>query len=538
MEEYLKKGKEILKLLIRNGFEGYFIGDAVRAQIMNLPFDEIEINTNATPDAIKGVFEFTKVEPFNENIIKITYFGYDFYISTFRLNKTKDRKLPSQIHYSKNLNDDLACRDFTINAIAMSPSEKIIDLYDGYGDIKKRRIRPIGKPKVMFDNEPILMLRAIRLVSELNFKLSKSIIRGIRRRRKLLLEADIRDINWELRKLFKGKYYFKALNLLIELNLYKYIPGLKQLFKVQRQNYHRFKKLSTEEVMIAGFVLNGEIDYRYLPLVETKKDYQLIYELVINNPKANYSLFELFACGLNVCLSANLISWALKKAPRRFKKINHEYQNLVIHRIEDLDFSKEDLDALIPEGQEEYRGAILDQIVYKVLNQELANDHEIIKAFVIRKLNELKINIEPENQYQYTEEAVDHPITIDENELVRAQSEEEVAESIKRHGEIIKDYTLHRLDILERRLNEQEKLLKEKDMQLARLEYETRQKQINKDVESLVNKNIEMLKDMNYLDNSQENRIELSKRLYQVYLNFINDIDKKYGFNEVNDEKD
>ncbi|HHU55840.1 MAG TPA: hypothetical protein GXZ48_04035 [Acholeplasmataceae bacterium] len=538
MEEYLNKGKEILKLLVRNGFEGYIIGDAVRQSIMSLPYNEIEINTSATPDALKGIFEFTKVEPFNENMLKIKYYGYDFYISTFRLNKHKDRKAPSQIHYSKNLNDDLACRDFTINTIAMSPSGKIIDTYGGYDDIKKGIIRPIGKPKTMFADDPIQMLRAIRLVSELNFKLTNNIKKGIKRRKKFLLDADPKDINWELSKLFKGKYYSKALNLLIDLNLYKFVPGLRKAFALQKKNYSRFKKLTTEEFIISSFVINEEINEKYVPLAEENKNYNLIYDLCLANPKSKYTRFELYDNGLEVSLSANLISWALKRAPKKTRKISAEYQNLVIHSESDLEFKRSHVEEIVSGDYVEFIDPIMQQVIYKVLNQELANDYDVIEAFVVRRLHELKIDVDTKEEYEYRKEIVDNPITIDNDELVNATSEEEVAESLKRHGEIIKDYTQHRLDMLERRLNEQERLLKEKDLQLARLEYETRHKQITKDVESLVSKNIEMLKEMNYLGNTQEDKLELSKRLQQVYLDFIREIDNKYGLNEVNNEKD
>lgn len=546
MEEYLNKGKEILKLLVRNGFEAYFIGDAVRCSIMNLPFEEIEINTSATPDAIKGIFEFTKVEPFTENVMKIKYYGYDFYISTFRLDKHKDRKAPTQIHYSKNLRDDLACRDYTINAIAMSPSGKVIDSYNGYNDIKKGIIRPIGKPKVMFLEDPISMLRAIRLVSDINFKLTNNIKRGIRRRRKLLLEVDYISLNWELKKLLNGKYYHKALELLIDLKLYKYIPNLKNGFYYQAKNYRRFKKLSIAEFLIASFVLNNKISEEYLSLFEDKNQVEKIFNLVLANPKSKYTLYELYDNGLEVCKSSNLISWALKKASKKTKLIEQKYQELPIHQLSDLEFKEEDLIALTSQDSESTQ-PIMQQVIYKVLNHELANDFDVIKAFVIRKLHELKMPVASQEEYNYKEDVKveEHPLTIpnlDENlkynELENAQSDEEIVESLKKQGEIIKDYTQHRLDMLERRLNEQEQLLKIKDRQIARLEYETRQKQINKDIENLVSKNIEMLKDLNYLGNTQADKIELSKRLHQVYLEFINDIDRKYGLNEVNDEKD
>jgi len=521
MNDYLEKGKEILQLLIRNGFEAYFIGDVVRANIMNLPFEDVEINTSATPDALKGIFSFTKVEPFTEATVKVKYYSYDFYISTFRTDKHKGRRDPELIHYSKNLLDDLKCRDFTINAIAMSPSRKMTDAYNGYRDIKKKRVVAIGKASNMFSEEPVQMIRALRFVSELNFKLSREVRWAIRRRRKELLDVEFKLLLPELRKLLDGKYYSKALSLMISFKLYKYVPSLKNGFKAQYNNYRRFKKLTITEFLVAAFVSNGEVDERYLDLVMDKENFYNIFTLALANKKSKYTQFELYENGKAVCLSANKVNWALNKSRKYTKKINANYKLLAIKSPEEIDFTKAEINQLV--GEEEITEAIWQQVAYRIINNELANDHPAIKAFIINYLKELKIkevDSSPDDRFNYRDDYVVEkaPINLDEelrySDLESAQSESEMEDTLKKQGDIIRDYTQHRLDLLERRINEQERKLEEKDRQISKLQYASKYEKINKDIESLIGKNFEMLKEMDYLQNPQEDKVVLSKRLH------------------------
>ena len=84
MTEHLERGKEILKILINNGCEAYLIGEAVCNTILNLPFQEVEVTTSATPDMVKGIFNEHKVEDEADGYVRLYYLGYQFLIGTFK----------------------------------------------------------------------------------------------------------------------------------------------------------------------------------------------------------------------------------------------------------------------------------------------------------------------------------------------------------------------------------------------------------------------------------------------------------------------
>ena len=133
---YISKGKELLKLLINNGFEGYFVGEAVRNSIMNTDFKRADIITNARIEDLRRINSFI----FNDcatlldnNVLKVVYQDYDFYFKSFSSisSDLNDNRTKLTKHYSSNLLDELYTKDFTIDAIAMSYSGKITDAYNG-----------------------------------------------------------------------------------------------------------------------------------------------------------------------------------------------------------------------------------------------------------------------------------------------------------------------------------------------------------------------------------------------------------------------
>lgn len=541
--EYLEKGKEILKILINNGFEAYFIGAAARNTIMSLPIDEIEITTSATPAAIKGIFEFTKVEEITEGIIKVKYYSEDYYFSTFR-TPPKNRKELNQVHYSKSLRDELSCRDFTINAIAMSHSGKMTDGYNGYNDIKKKKIRLIGKASYVFQDSPISMLRAILYVSELNFKLTGKVHRGIVSNRKYLLGINPNLLADIIKAIMNGKYYRKALDLIIALKIHKYIPSLTQAFKLQ---YNRYRKLTIEEFLLLAFVINKEIDENYLLLVDDVASFKKVYALAIKNPKSKYDLIDLYTNGEEICLMANRINLLLKKARKHYKDVSKQYESLPIKSNDDLAFNKYEIYKLNEGLNEEYINLLVDQIVYKIIYQELNNDYDSIKVFVINTLRDKNITLtEDHTSYEYpreeAQEVDDEIVELSKrlafNQVEEATNIEEMEEGLKNQGDVIKDYTEHRIDMLEKRLNEQERLLREKDRQITILARDTRQQKIQEDVDALVERNLELLKESDYLNKPHSDKEALSKRLHQVYMEYVNEIEDKYSYKEVKNEKD
>ena len=262
---YLSKGRELLKLLINNGFEGYFVGECVRNTIMNIDFSRSDIVTNARIDDLKRINNYIfndSATYIDDNTIKVVYNDYDFYFKSFSAleNQMNDNRTKLTKHYSSNLLDELATRDFTIDAIAMSYSGKVTDAYNGVDDIKAKRIRTITNPKIRFNNYPLEILGAIKLVGELKFQVSDKTYQAMVKKAKLLITQNKEEIFNYMDAILHAKYSKKAFAYLLSRGIYKNIPSLDKGLKAIS---HTNKDISIEELLLASFVLNGEIDRDY-----------------------------------------------------------------------------------------------------------------------------------------------------------------------------------------------------------------------------------------------------------------------------------
>ena len=133
----------IISSLEYAGFEAYAVGGAVRDGIMGIPQNDWDVTTSALPDEVKAVFPKNKVieTGIKHGTVTVLVDGEPFEITTYRVeSQYSDHRHPDFVDFSRSLKDDLLRRDFTMNAIAYSPSG-VVDLFGGIEDIKNRVIR-------------------------------------------------------------------------------------------------------------------------------------------------------------------------------------------------------------------------------------------------------------------------------------------------------------------------------------------------------------------------------------------------------------
>ena len=337
MNEYFSRGKELLKILTNNGFEAFFVGEAVRNTILEKKINKIEITTSAHIEYVKKIFKDCPMEDRNDHEVYLDYAGFNYIIHTFTAVEGLNKPSSLARHYSKNLLDDLANRDFSINAIAMSHSGKLTDAHDGYDDIKKKRITHIGNAKVRFYKDPSIMIKAFVLMSELNYSLSKKTRKAINKRKKYLTSCNPDLYIDDLKKVFEGTYAKKAIAMMNKLNIGKALPVFK---KSLNQLKNRYSKVSFEEVLLMSYILNGQISEDYMKYISNSDLFEEIYELAFNNKKGKYDSLTLYRKGLRVCLEANYINYLLKRSPKREKAIKKCWDKLPIKSSDDLAISE------------------------------------------------------------------------------------------------------------------------------------------------------------------------------------------------------
>ena len=189
------------------GFESYLVGGCVRDFLMNKNPHDYDLTTSALPNQMTDVFSEERIidTGLKHGTLTLLTESGALEITTYRVDGDyDDNRHPSTVSFTRNINEDLSRRDFTINAMAMSANGDIIDLFGGKEDIEKRVIRCVGAPGRRFGEDGLRIMRAMRFASVLDFSVEAGTADAARRLRGLLDGISAERINSELSKLLCG----------------------------------------------------------------------------------------------------------------------------------------------------------------------------------------------------------------------------------------------------------------------------------------------------------------------------------------------
>src|SRR5260221_10207429 len=162
----------VIQKLHKAGFKAFVVGGAVRDLLLGLTPKDFDIATNATPEQVKPLFRRAFIIGRRFRLVHVHVGAEVLEVSTFRAAQTGDdatdehgRLLSDNVYGSQS--QDAARRDFTINALYFDPSsEEIWDYVGGVADVRARRLRLIGPPGTRFREDPVRMLRAVRIAAK------------------------------------------------------------------------------------------------------------------------------------------------------------------------------------------------------------------------------------------------------------------------------------------------------------------------------------------------------------------------------------
>lgn len=217
----------VLSTLKESGYDAYIVGGSVRDLLLGGDPEDFDVATSARPDQVMAVFPDSVGigEAFGTVLVM-----QDIHVTTFRtdLNYVDGRR-PERVIFGKSIEEDLARRDFTVNALAWDPiSNELIDPFNGLADLKARLVRAVGDPLERFREDALRTLRAVRFAAQLDCDIDPDTwsaieveARGVRR----LSAERIRD---ELTKILMVENPGRALWILREVGLlYEVLPELK-----------------------------------------------------------------------------------------------------------------------------------------------------------------------------------------------------------------------------------------------------------------------------------------------------------------------
>lgn len=224
-QEFLD-ARPALKRLEDAGFEAYFVGGAVRDMILNKPIHDVDIATSAFPEEVKSLFDKTVDTGIQHGTVMILDYGEGYEITTFRTESTyTDFRRPDKVTFVRSLEEDLKRRDFTINALAMTHTGEIVDLFDGLVDLNKGIIRAVGDAEVRFTEDALRMMRALRFSAQLGFDIDLETQTALQKLAPNLEKIAVERIRVEFEKLLTGPLAAKSLQTAVDDRVIKYIPG-------------------------------------------------------------------------------------------------------------------------------------------------------------------------------------------------------------------------------------------------------------------------------------------------------------------------
>ncbi len=243
-----KDVKDILSIIRKAKFEAYVVGGCVRNLILGRDTKDWDFTTNATPQDLLKLFpdgfydnKFGTVGvPIKQPTTINSQLTIIYEITTYRSESDyTDHRHPDKIIWGTTIEEDLKRRDFTINALA-SDGEKLIDLFDGQKDIKKKIIRAVGNPEERFKEDALRMMRAIRIATQLQFIIEDNTFNAIKNNAKLLSQISSERVRDELIRILQTSFPGDGIKLLRNSQLLSVIlPELEKCFGIEQKSPQR-----------------------------------------------------------------------------------------------------------------------------------------------------------------------------------------------------------------------------------------------------------------------------------------------------------
>ncbi len=223
------------------GFSAYAVGGCVRDSLLGRVPNDWDITTVARPEEVKAVFSDSRLieTGLKHGTVTVLYGKEPLEITTYRNDgEYADNRHPVAVRFSDALGEDLARRDFTVNAMAYAPGEGIVDLFGGREDLKARIVRCVGDPETRFREDGLRILRAVRFASVLDFEIHPDTEKALHSLRELLHNISYERIREEFCKLLCGRGAVRILREYADL-LEPFFPELApSVGFLQNSKYH------------------------------------------------------------------------------------------------------------------------------------------------------------------------------------------------------------------------------------------------------------------------------------------------------------
>lgn len=252
--EIPKEVKRAIENLKKRGHSAYIVGGCVRDFLRGMIPEDWDIATDAKPEKITKIFPKSYLDNKFGTVTVLTGSKdkrlKEIEITPYRIDaKYSDKRHPDKVKFTKDIREDLARRDFTVNAIAINfdskfKKQEIIDIFKGQEDLKNKIIKAVGKAEDRFSEDALRMMRAVRFLVTLgkDWQIEEKTAAAIKKNAKLLEIISQERIRDEFVKIIMSERAADGMESLRKLGLLKYIiPELEEGYKVGQNKHHTFE---------------------------------------------------------------------------------------------------------------------------------------------------------------------------------------------------------------------------------------------------------------------------------------------------------
>lgn len=345
--------RAIIGTIEEHGCEAYAVGGCVRDTLLGKTPYDWDITTSALPMQVKSMFKRTVDTGLKHGTVTVMIGKTGYEVTTYRIDgEYKDGRHPENVEFAVNLLEDLKRRDFTINAMAYSDKNGLVDEFDGQGDLERGIVRCVGNPIERFTEDALRMMRAIRFSAQLSFEIDKETYKAIEKLSPNIAQVSMERIQVELTKTIMSDNPEKV-ELYYETGIFSVVlPDVAAIFEGRYRHNALSMLKHTEKTVILRYAA-------LLNSLEPDKAKGVLRSLKLDN----HTVDSVTAIVANSKVTIDENEPAIREALNRYGR--ELFDNLIIHD-EALTTAKEEITGIILPGKHNHIAAVkkmMDDII-------------------------------------------------------------------------------------------------------------------------------------------------------------------------------
>lgn len=372
---------DVIAKIENAGYEAFIVGGAVRDYYLKKESADVDVATSALPHEVQAIFTQTIDVGIDHGTVLVLDCGEPIEVTTYRTESTySDHRRPDEVHFVRDLPEDLKRRDFTMNAMALRNSGEFVDLFNGRQDIDAKVIRAVGVPAERFQEDALRMLRAIRFSAQMDFSIEENTFKAIQEQVASIGFIAMERVQVEISKIWTSSNPVRAIHYIQWAGLDNYLPG--EFDAIEWEPF----QTTNRQIGWAYFCLVNGQDVSLLSAYRcSNKDKQFVKQVLhafekLQNEgwgQIDYLLFELDI----LQIAHQFATWQYVPTTVSFDQIGKIKHALPIQHKNELAISGNDLLQWTSQKPGSWLQDALQAALLAVVNGQIKNDKEQLKGW-------------------------------------------------------------------------------------------------------------------------------------------------------------